>query len=273
MGLLHPGSMGAAVAAQLCDHGTTVLWCSDGRSTATRRRATEGGLTEVPSLASLVVRSQVLLSICPPAAAESVAGEVAAHQFAGVYVEANAVTPERVARIAGALPRATVVDSSLIGSPPRGGKQPRLFFSGPGEAVEQVKELFAGTDVRTRRLGVELGQASALKLAYTSYQKASRVLAALSYALASDHDVKGELLEIAEERPGSYLAETGYFAKAAARAWRWGPELVEAAELLESCGLPGEPMRGAAEALSRWDGERDAELRLEEALARLHRPR
>jgi hypothetical protein len=165
-----------------------------------------------------------------------------------------------------------VVDGSVIGSPPRDGEQPRLFLSGPGKAVEQVMELFVGTDVRTRRLGVELGQASALKLAYTSYQKASRVLAALSYALASDHDVEDELLEIAEDRPGSYLAETGYFAKTAARAWRWGPELLEAAKLMESCGLPGEPMRGAAEALVRWAGERDADLRLEEALTRLHRP-
>lgn len=271
VGLLHPGSMGAAVAAQLSAQGTTVLWCSEDRSAATRRRAIEGGLIEVPSLASLAERSQFLLSICPPAAAESVAGEVAAHDFAGVYVEANAVSPERVDRVAVALPGATVVDGSVIGSPPRDGKQPRLFLSGPGEAVEHVMELFVGTDVRTQRLGVELGQASALKLAYTSYQKASRVLAALSYALAADHGVEGELLEVAEERAGSYLAETGYIGKTAARAWRWGPELLEAAELLESCGLPGEPLRGAAEVLLRWDGERDVELGLEDALARLHR--
>lgn len=273
VGLLYPGSMGAAVAAQLCAHGTTVLWCSEGRSAATRRRAAWAGLTEVSGLTSLVERSQILLSICPPAVAEAVASEVAAYDFKGLYVDANAITPERVDRVAVALPDAVVVDGSVIGSPPRDGKQPRLFLSGPGEGVEQMVGLFVGTDVRVRRLGIELGQASALKLAYTSYQKASRVLAVLSYAMASDHGVEGELLEVAEDRPGSYLAETGYFAKTAARAWRWEPELVEAAELLESCGLPGEPIRGAAEALLRWDGERDAELCIGEALARLHRAR
>ena len=30
VGILHPGSMGAAVAAQVQDAGTTVLWCSTG---------------------------------------------------------------------------------------------------------------------------------------------------------------------------------------------------------------------------------------------------
>ncbi|GAA2126223.1 NAD(P)-dependent oxidoreductase [Kitasatospora saccharophila] len=271
--MLHPGSMGAAVAAQIRQAGTTVLWCSAGRSEATRSRAVEAGLTELPSLGELVPRCEILLSVCPPAAAEQLAAEVAEHGYGGVYVEANAVTPERVKRIASALPDATVVDGSVVGSPPRGGKQPRLFLSGPERAVDQVVRLFAGTDVRARVLGAELGQASALKLSYTSYQKASRVLAALSYALAADHGVEDELLEIAAGRSGSYLVETGYIPKTAARAWRWAPELVEAAELLEECGLPGEPMRGAAEALLRWEGARDAELSLVDALARLHERR
>ncbi|GAB3950020.1 DUF1932 domain-containing protein [Streptomyces sparsus] len=273
VGILHPGSMGAAVAAQIRGNGATVLWCPEGRSAATRGRAVEAGLTEVPSLANLVERSQVLLSICPPAAAATVANEVAVHGYRGVYVEANAITPERVGRAAATLTGATVVDGSVIGSPPRGGKRPQLFLAGPGEAVEQVEDVFVGTDVRTRRLGTELGQASALKLAYTSYQKASRVLAALSYALAEDHGVEDELLEVAEGRSGSYLAERDYIPKTAARAWRWAPELMEAAELLESCGLPGEPVRGAADALLRWQGERDTELTVEEALVQLHRPR
>ncbi|MFF4344669.1 DUF1932 domain-containing protein [Kitasatospora sp. NPDC001540] len=273
VGMLHPGSMGAAVAAQIRQAGTTVLWCSAGRSEATRSRAVEAGLTEVPSLDELVPRCEVLLSVCPPAAAEQLAAEVAEHGYGGVYVEANAVTPERVKRIASALPDATVVDGSVVGSPPRGGKQPRLFLSGPEQAVDQVVRLFAGTDVRARVLGAELGQASALKLSYTSYQKASRVLAALSYALAADHGVEDELLEIAAGRSGSYLVETGYIPKTAGRAWRWAPELVEAAELLEECGLPGEPMRGAAEALLRWEGARDAELSLVDALDHLHERR
>ncbi|MEU6774190.1 DUF1932 domain-containing protein [Streptomyces sp. NPDC046759] len=41
--------------------------------------------------------------------------------------------------------------------------------------------------------------------------------------------MEAELLDIAQVRTTSYLAETGYFPKVAARTWRWGPEMREAA--------------------------------------------
>ncbi|TGN81312.1 NAD(P)-dependent oxidoreductase [Streptomyces bauhiniae] len=270
VGVLHPGSMGAAVAAQLRDNGVPVAWCEAGRGEATLRRAEQAGLVGVPTLEELVRQCDLLLSICPPAAAEQVARQVAAYDFTGVFVEANAVTPARVERISTILPKAQVVDGALIGSPPRGGKRPTLFLSGCPDATERIESLFVGTDVRTRVLGDGLGRVSALKLAYTSYQKASRVLAVLSYAVAADHGVEEELLEVAGARPGSYLSETGYFAKTAARAWRWGPELEEAAQLLEDAGLPAGPVSEAASALMRWAGERDASISRDDLLALLH---
>ena len=39
VGVLHPGSMGAAIAAQARRVGATVLWCPAGRSAATKQRA------------------------------------------------------------------------------------------------------------------------------------------------------------------------------------------------------------------------------------------
>ncbi|MFE7758604.1 helix-turn-helix domain-containing protein [Streptomyces sp. NPDC057429] len=45
-------------------------------------------------------RSAVVLSVCPPQAAEDIATAVAAHGFAGVYVDVNAISPT-------ALPRAS----------------------------------------------------------------------------------------------------------------------------------------------------------------------
>lgn len=108
------------------------------------------------------------------------------------------------------------------------------------------------TDVTTRLLGERVGQASALKLSYSAYQKASRVLAAVSYGLALGHGVDQELLTIADKRPGSYLAETAYIPKTAARAWRWAPELIEAADMLQEAGLPDDMLRAAAAILNRW---------------------
>ncbi|MFD4786248.1 DUF1932 domain-containing protein [Streptomyces sp. NPDC058459] len=262
--------MGAAVGAQLRAVGVRVLWCPAGRGTATRKRAADAGLEAVVDLGELVAQCSVLLSICPPAAAEDVARRVGDYGFRGIYVEGNAVTPARVRRIATALPAAQVLDGSVIGSPPRGGKRPALFLAGAAEATEQVEKLFADTDVRIRVLCDELGRASALKLAYTSYQKASRILAALSYAAAAEHGVEDELLEVAGGRSGSYLTETGYFAKTAARAWRWAPELEEAAQLLRDAGLPDGPVSGAAAALERWLPLKDTEGEPDDVLALLH---
>ena len=55
----------------------------------------------------------------------------------------------------------------------------------------------------------------------------------------------------------------------AARAWRWGPEMREIADTLEAAGLPGGLARGAADAFARWEGDKDAELPVAEALSHL----
>ncbi|MEU0208373.1 NAD(P)-dependent oxidoreductase [Streptomyces canus] len=271
IGLLHPGSMGSAFGAQLRARGHIVLWCPDGRSGTTRRRAEHAGL-KAEALPELVSRSDVLLSLCPPAAAEETAAQVAELCMAGtgtIYVEANAVSPSRVQRIADRLAPMPVIDAAVVGSPPVGGKYPTLYLSGPGKQADRIAELFAGTDVRPHVLGDSIGKASALKLAYSSYQKVSRVLAAVAYAAADSYGVADELLEIAAKRTRSYLVETDYISKTAARAWRWGPELEDAAALLADVGLPDELIRAAAVTLARWDGNRDERLDIAEALEAL----
>ncbi|WP_443055827.1 DUF1932 domain-containing protein [Streptomyces sp. NBC_00690] len=270
VGILHPGSMGAAVAAQLRRAGARVLWNPAGRSSATVRRARQAGLTAADGMAELVTRCDVVISLCPPAAAEDIAFEVAGHGPEGkVYVEANAIAPQRVRRIAQALPGTVVVDAAVVGSPPVGGKQPRLYTSGPSDAVDCVKRIFADTDVTVRPLGEEIGKASALKLTYTSYQKASRVLAAIAYGAAEANGVADELLDIAGLRTDSYLTEPGYIPKTASRAWRWAPEMREAATLVHAAGLPDDLLHATAAVLAHWEDARDADLSIEEALDQL----
>ncbi|MGW2050772.1 DUF1932 domain-containing protein [Streptomyces sp. NPDC001858] len=273
VGMLHPGSMGAAVAACAAPNAAVVLWCTEGRSPASIARAERFGLEPVPTLQELLDRCDMVISLCPPAAAEDLAREVAAHRFEGVYVEANAINPERSVRIARLLEgTATVVDGGVVGSPPMGGRTPTLYLSGPAGATACVEELFAGTDVLTKVLGTDVGQASALKLAYASFQKTSRVLVALSVGLAREHGVDQELIDVASRRTDSYLSEPEYIAKTAARAWRWGPELEEAADTLAAAGLPPEMLRAAASTLARWnDSKDDGELTLTDALNRLAR--
>ncbi|MER7982639.1 DUF1932 domain-containing protein [Streptomyces sp. NPDC095817] len=274
VGILHPGSMGAAVAACAATNAAAVLWCETGRSAASTERATQYGLRPVGTLAELLDRSDIVISLCPPAAAEDLARDVAAHRFTGVFVEANAINPERTERIAGLLePDATVVDGGVVGSPPVRGKTPTLYLSGPASETERIEALFAGTAVRTAVLGTKVGQASALKLSYAAFQKTSRVLVALAVGMAREHGVDHELIEVASRRTDSYLAEPEYVVKTAARAWRWGPELEEAADALAAAGLPPEMLRAAAATLARWDDVKDdSELTLTDALDRLTHP-
>src|SRR5690242_10093759 len=92
--ILHPGEMGAAIGAALVETGTDVVWLPWGRSGATRRRAVEAGLLEAADHDGY----DVVLSVCPPGHAVEVAESVAG--FAGVYVDANAISPTTAAEVA-----------------------------------------------------------------------------------------------------------------------------------------------------------------------------
>ncbi|MDT0413707.1 MULTISPECIES: DUF1932 domain-containing protein [Streptomyces] len=91
-------------------------------------------------------------------------------------------------------------------------------------------------------------------------------MAAVSYALARDHGVEEELLDIAEQRSRSSLAETAYIPKVAARSWRWGPEMEEVVSALREAELPTDLAEASASVMSRWGSLRDAPPSIPEAL-------
>jgi len=114
VGILHPGEMGAAIAAGLRTRGHTVVWASADRSAATAERARSAGLEDVGSVENVAQRSDVILSVCPPHAAGDVSQ--AATAFDGIFVDANAIAPE-TSRAIGA-GRTRFVDGGIIGPPP-----------------------------------------------------------------------------------------------------------------------------------------------------------
>jgi len=101
IGILHPGEMGSSVAAAARNAGSPVYWVSEGRTLQTRRRAESLGLNELETLQELCETCTVILSVCPPAAAEEVAGAVLSHNYRGLYLDADAISPQRALRIAG----------------------------------------------------------------------------------------------------------------------------------------------------------------------------
>lgn len=248
--------MGAAVAAAAVRSGVPVVWCAAGRGPSTVARAEQAGLTRAESLGAALDGAGVVLSICPPAAADETADAVLDLGFTGTYVDANAVSPERArtigARVTDAGGRA--VDGALFGPH---GTRPEVRFALAGEGAAEVAALFAdGSGVAATVLDTGVGAASALKMAHSTFQKAARPLAALAFALAESHGVTAELLDEAAGM-GSPLAQPGMVPVAASKAWRWEPELREVVATLDASGLPSAMVAAAAELLLAWEGLRD----------------
>ena len=255
VGLLHPGQMGSAVAAQIANNGHAVLWCPDGRSPATHRRAEDAGLRPVP-LEQLLADSEIVVSICPPAVAEEIAATVADIGYRGIYVEANAISPGCLQRISARLTDAgaTVIDGCFFGPPPSGQPPTRLYLAGVPTASRRVAGLFADSLVERVILGEQSGQASALKMAFACFQRTSRVAAALAHALADDHGITETLLIEAERMPSDVLTNRDFLPSVAARAWRWAPEMHEVAETLRAQHLPPDLALATAALLHHWAG-------------------
>ena len=250
VGILHPGEMGAAVAAALRARGETVLWASAGRSPATAERAEQAGLEDAGDLDALCSRAEILLSVCPPHAAVDVART--ASGFGGIYVDANAVAPETARTIAGLHDR--FVDGGIVGPPPDQPGTTRLYLSG-GEA-DEIAALFAGTNVDARVISGEPGAASALKAAYAGWTKGSAALLLTVRELARAEGVEDALL--AEWRlsiPELEQRLAGAERSARRKGWRWIGEMEEIARSMAAQDLPTGFHEAAAEVFRKTSEE------------------
>ncbi len=244
--VLHPGQMGVEVARSLSE-AHEVSWCAHGRSDATRHRARDAGLLELADLDEVASWSQAVLSVCPPAAAYEVADAVAAAGFAGLYVDANAVAPATVQRIATTVTEAggEVVDGGIVGLPPRQEGTTRLFLSGP--RAGEVADWFTGGPLGTVVLPGGLGDASALKASYAGWTKASAALLVAVRAHARAAGVEDALLEEWDRsQPGLRERSDGALQRLLSTAWRYEGEMAEIATSMDDLGVPAEFHDGAA---------------------------
>jgi 3-hydroxyisobutyrate dehydrogenase-like beta-hydroxyacid dehydrogenase len=246
VGILHPGAMGISVAATIQNSGHEVLWLPEGRSEATRQRAARFGLLPASGLPELAERCRFLVSVCPPHGAEKVAGGVLEAGFPGVFVEANAISPERVRGIARRLEAGGVdlVDGGILGLPAWEPGQTRLYLSGP--RAEETRALFAAGPLEAVCLGDGVGRASALKMCYAGHTKGTRALLWAVLAAAESLEVR-EALEAhwEHEAEGSSAKVHRRLQATAPKAWRWVAEMAEIAGTFGSAGMP-EGFHGAA---------------------------
>ena len=239
--LLHPGNMGATIGAAAATSGARVIWASHQRSQATHERAKRAGLVDVKNLTDAVRESEVILSVCPPDAALGLAKSVAAENFSGIYVDANAISRETAEQIGATVTKAgaSFVDGGIIGAPVKQAGTTRLYLS--GSRAPEVAELFAASMLDARAIGPNPGAASALKVVYAAWTKCTDALVLAIRALAA---IEGVDQALAEEWSISQPDLTRKTMRAAAvatpKAWRYVGEMKEIAAAFESAGLmPG----------------------------------
>ena len=259
IGLLHPGEMGISIAASAINSGYQVYWVSQGRSEKTRARAEKNSLVEVDSLFQLCQTCEIILSVCPPHAAEDVARSVAGTGFTGLYMDANAISPQRSVKIGQIMQSAGIrfIDGGIIGGPAWMPKETWLYLS--GEYSGEITACFSNGPLETRIIGDEIGKASALKMCYAAYSKGTTALLAAIVAASETLGIREELYQQWDmDNPGFSEQVNQRVTRVTAKAWRFEGEMKEIAETFREAGLPGEFHEAAAQIYHRMSGFKDS---------------
>lgn len=239
VGIINPGAMGISIAASARAAGHELYWASAGRSADTRQRAEAHSLLEVESLTELCAVCELMLCVCPPHAAATVADAVIKAGFSGCYCDGNAIAPGQALQIGERLAAAGIdfVDGSIIGPPAWKEGSTRFYLSGP--SAGQIADLFAGTVTEAIAIGGEIGKASGLKMVFAAQTKGFTALLSAIQGAAEALGVRDDLdrewarrdPDVAKQRVNQVRGVTG-------KAWRFAGEMQEIAATFESAGMP-----------------------------------
>lgn len=272
VGIINPGAMGISIAASARSADHEVYWSLEGRSAATRQRAEEQNLIALASLSELCGNCDVIICVCPPHAAQSVAEAVIDAGFRGLYCDGNAIAPQKAQAIGARLASAGIdfADGSIIGPPAWKHGTTRFYLS--GSSAEQIAELFKDTVTEALVIGDEIGKASALKMAFAALTKGSTALLSAIYGTADQLGVRDDLeREWALRDSDSVMQRRNQVRNVTEKAWRFAGEMQEIATTFESANLPPGFFEAAHEVYQRMARFKDADAvpELEDVLAAL----
>lgn len=252
-GILHPGAMGQSIGATCAGR---VIWAGADRSAATAQRAAAAGLDDVGTVADLTAAADVVVSVCPPGAALDQAQKVAATGFGGIYVDANAISPDTARTIAALFPR--FVDGGIVGPPAHRPGTTRLYLS--GELADEVAERWRGSDLETRIVRGGAGAASAVKMCFAGWTKGTSALLLAIRAVAEAEGVTEDLVgEWATSMPDLIVRSDATPRGVGPKAWRFAPEMEEIAATFAGAGLPDGFHLAAADVYRRLAEFKDAD--------------
>jgi 3-hydroxyisobutyrate dehydrogenase-like beta-hydroxyacid dehydrogenase len=182
--------MGITVALAAKNSGFKVYWASEGRSSKSRERAERISLTDTTTLSKLCSRCTILICVCPPDAAMETAKQVASRTFSGLYIDANAISPQLSQHINQILQEAGIdyVDGGIIGPPAWQSNTTRMYLS--GKQAASAAAYFSEGSLSVNVIGESIGQASALKMCYAAYTKGTSALLCAILAAAETLNVR-----------------------------------------------------------------------------------
>ncbi len=255
IGIIHPGEMGISVAASAQAGGSTVLWASQGRSLQTQARAAEHALIDAGSIEDLCRTCSIIISVCPPQAAAEVADQVLASSFKGLYVDVNAISPQKAQQIGEKMSNVGIpfVDGGIIGGPAWEPDSTWLYLS--GNNAQRIAAIFEKGLLKTEVISADVGDASALKMCYAALTKGSSALLCAVMGAAEGLGVREHLQRQWErDELGSAERNVQRVRRVTAKSWRFAGEMEEIASTFESTGLPGGFHQAAAEIFTRMQG-------------------
>jgi 3-hydroxyisobutyrate dehydrogenase-like beta-hydroxyacid dehydrogenase len=190
-------------------------------------------------LTALCEQCTIIVSVCPPSAAETVADAVVDQGYEGVYLDANAIAPQTTVRIAGKMQTAGIrfVDGGIIGGPAWEPGRTWLYLS--GEAANELSPLFQAGPLETEVIGPTIGSASALKMCFAARTKGITALLCAVLAAAEQLGVRDALeRDWARRDPDLVPQAQQSVRRVTAKSWRFAGEMQEIAATFAAAGLP-----------------------------------
>ena len=247
IGIVSPGAMGSALGRAWATAGARVVATVVGRSE--RTAALASGLELLPDLDAVVAAGDLVVSICPPAAAEA----VLALGHRGVqgdrhrlrcsstrtpsHPTASPPSPHRRPRRA-----STSSTGPSAAGHPSPGSDTMLYLSG-ARAAEVARVPAVG--LRRSVVGDRVGQASAVKMCTASVYKGTTAVWAQALQTAEALDVLAPVLDdLAEELPAQVEGAARRVAVAAAKSARFVDEMESIARHAALGGRLARALRG-----------------------------
>ena len=267
VGIVSPGAMGSGLGRAWRAGGARTVATLAGRSERTRGLAE--GMDLLPTLDDVVTTSDLVVSICPPGAADSCFADIlAAATSTGarpLVADLNAISPTLVARLAARAEEAGLgfVDGSISGGPPPPGGDTMLFLA--GDRADELSAL-AADGLRRRVVGRAPGTASAVKMCTASIYKGTAALWLQALQTAERLGVLEVVLDdLREAYPAEVAGAARRLAMAASKSGRYVAEMEQIAETQGAAGASPELFAGMAAVYARLSRTPLAGLTPEEA--------